>query len=160
MSETTTEPKEITAADILGMANARPKVKWIQHPEYGRLRIRILRGFERDSYDTHRYAVSAASDGDEEYRPKNIRAALAVRGLAKNDEGERMFPQDDVAEIVGKVGGPFLDWVYDEIMAFNQMRLADRKVLEKNSESGPSAASGSSSPATSEAAPSLNGSSA
>lgn len=141
--------KELTHADFYARSNDRPRVKWVEHPDYGRVRVRILRGFERNSYDAMRYKVNEET-GETKFQAETIWAGLIVRGVAKNDEGERMFPDNDVAEIIKKIEGPMLQWLFDEIQAFNKMRLSDRKILEKNSgEMAANAAGGSVSPDTS-----------
>lgn len=145
MSEQATAPavtKELTHADFYAMAQAKVRTKWVQHPDYGRVRIRILRGFERDSNEAARYEINRET-GDPELKLRNVRASLVVRGLAKDDDGARMFPKDDVADIIGKIEGPCLDWLYDEILAFNKMRKVDQKRLKKNFASDQSDDSGS-----------------
>lgn len=101
--------------------------------------IRALAGHERDLLEAERFA---ARDGPPTVQLANIRARMVAR-CAVDERGERVFADEDVAAL-GRKNAAMLDRLWTVAVRLNALSAADVEELEKNSGSGPSAASGSS----------------
>jgi hypothetical protein len=110
-------------------------------PEWGdSIYVRTLTGAEWDAFEASKW------DGDKA-NLENLTARLCVLCVCDAD-GRRIFLDDDVGA-VGSLAGTALQRIQRAILRLN--RIGDTGELEKNSESGPSAASGLSSPSPSDA---------
>lgn len=116
---------QILAADDL-------KRQAVAVPEWGGdVYVRMLTGGERDAFE-----VSA-----ELKDRKNIRAKLLSLTVC-DEAGVRLFTDADILALTGKSAAA-LERLFEAAMKLNRIGAKDVEELEKNSESGPRAASGS-----------------
>lgn len=103
-------------------------------PEWGgTVRVRTMRGDERDRYDQEcsdsRKASKDAGQGDHE---ANVRARLAAWAIVDAD-GNRIFTTADV-EALGQKSSKVLDRIVDVAVRLNGVGKAEIEDLAKNSE--------------------------
>ena len=104
-------------------------------PEWGgEVLVKVMTGTERDEWE----AAIVESDG--KVSRKNIRAKLVAQCIV-DEQGNRLFTQDDVAAL-GKKSGSSLDRVYSVAARLNKLTGKDVDELAKNSGSAPSVDSG------------------
>lgn len=139
-------------AGILGLCtNRRPKVEEVSLPDgAGTVFVRVMSGIELDDYETGHYERDNKS-GRIVYRGRNSRGRLAARCICDKD-GNRLFPNDGEADLLGRMDGPTLDAIYQAAQTLNGLSQASKEEKEKNSPT-PEApvASGTDSPGTSAA---------
>jgi hypothetical protein len=116
----------LTRAAILGNTNLRTEV--VQVPEWsGAVNVRELTGSERDSFEASIVDLKSAG-GD--VNADNIRAKLVARTVV-DDAGERLFTDDDVAEL-GKLSAGALSRVYNVAARLSGITADDLEELSGN----------------------------
>ena len=103
----------------------------VEVPEWGGvLRVRQMNAMDRDSFDL--YVVRLKSDGKSaEVNKHNLRAALVVRSVI-DEEGKRIFSDEDV-ETVGMKNGQAVDRVFAVASRLSLLGKDDAADIEKNS---------------------------
>lgn len=127
----------LTKAQILA-ADDR-KTELVEVPGWGgSVNVRGIGGGDRDQFDAWRLAQYESKNGD---RFRNTRARLCAMAIV-DDDGKRVFSDADIAAL-GEKSTENLDRVY--LVARRLSGLGDEALeqAEKNSETGPSAGSGS-----------------
>jgi hypothetical protein len=126
-----------TRDTILQARNAR--LEPMESPEFGgTVYVRAMSGTERDAFEDETYKVNGKSV---ELNRRNGRARLLVRCLC-DAEGKRLFTDAD-AQALGEQPAYLLDPLYAKALRLNGFTASDVEELAKNSETGPSAGSGS-----------------
>ncbi len=150
----------LTADQFRARATARPlQLKEIRVPELDEeeqppatVCVRKLTSAERDDWESELYESNGKNVV---VNRRNVRARLAYRTLC-DPAGALLYGAEDAAWL-GQQDGKLLDRIYEAARDLNELTPADEEELEKNSERGPSAASGSGS-APASAAPSASSS--
>lgn len=128
----------LTAAQILAADDI--KIEEVEIPEWGgKVYVRTLTGRERDAFE-----ASTVSEEGVAVQLRNLRARFAAI-VCCNEEGERLFPTDQAESALGSKSSVPLDRIWDAGRALNRMDEDSIEELAKNSESGQSEDSGSSS---------------
>jgi len=130
LGETLSLRDAILAAKDFKIAPVKVASEW---PEAGTVFVRTMDGDRRDAWEF--WCFQRKEDGT----MKNARGALAASALCDAD-GNYLFTMDD-AEALGKKSAVALTKIYTAAMKINKIGEADIGELEKNSESGQSAAS-------------------
>ena len=111
----------ILAADDL-------KSEEVDVPEWGgKVRVRALRGSERDSYEQ---SLFVGQGEDRKFTLANARAKLMVLCIV-DDEGKRMF-QDGEADLLGQRNAAVLDRLYDVANRLSGMGRGAVEAAAKN----------------------------
>lgn len=114
--------------------------KPIEVPEWdcpeGTLSIRVMSGEERESFESF---LLHHQNGDGNIDPRGVRCKLLVLTLADAD-GKRIFDDEDDEELAKK-SSKVISRLAEIAQEVNGIAPKSVEVLEKNSESGPSAAS-------------------
>jgi hypothetical protein len=135
--------KALSKADILG-ADDLPREQ-VNVPEWGgAVHVRSLTGAERDDFEASMFEGQGKKA---RMNSKNLRARLVALCVVDAD-GERIFADGDV-EALGRKSAAALDRVFSAAQRLNGFTQADIEELEGNSETAPSDASTSASPASS-----------
>lgn len=131
--------EEILSADDL-------RKELVPVPEWGgEVWVRALTGTERDTFE----ATSIVQKGkDHEVNLRDIRARLCIFAIC-DAQGKRLFGAHDI-EILGAKSSAALSRVYEVAERLSGFSKKDMEELAKNSEAGPSAGSGLSSPTATE----------
>lgn len=103
----------------------------------GMVYVRVISGFERDRFEDQMYQRRGK---DTSINMQNFRARLCVLCIV-DEQGKRLFSDTDITEL-GSKAAPALAKIYDVASKLNGFSKEDVEELTKNSESGPSAASG------------------
>lgn len=112
------------------------KIEKVAVPEWGGdVCVRMMRGFERDAFET-------ALMADDKKNTQNIRARLAVLTVC-DETGQRLFTDAD-ATALGEKSAAALQRIFDAASRLNVISQKDVEELEKNSVTGQSAGSGKS----------------
>ena len=123
---------QILAADDL-------KSQQVATPEWGgEVIVKTLTGEERDSLEA---AIVSSNGKSVVQNRENIRAKLLVRSLV-DEHGQRLFTDTEVSAL-GRKSGKVLDRLFDIATDLSKVTPSDVEELAKNSETGPSAGSGS-----------------
>jgi hypothetical protein len=94
----------------------------VEIPEWdSKLRIRMLKGHERDKWETY----------VQQHGTKNVRAFLFVYSVCDED-GQLLFTEADL-DTVGEMNAAALDRVFEAGMIFNKMRRSEVAELKKTS---------------------------
>ncbi|OAI54019.1 hypothetical protein AYO44_03815 [Planctomycetaceae bacterium SCGC AG-212-F19] len=110
--------------------------------------VRVMNGFERDSYEESRYQIDSKT-GKIKFSARNARGELVARTLC-DASGKRLFPNDGEADILGRADARILDAIFAAAKKLNGMTGEEDEALEGNSGAGVSGDSGSASPAISD----------
>ena len=123
---------QILAADDL-------KSQKVATPEWGgEVIVKTLTGEERDSLEA---AIVSSNGKSVVQNRENIRAKLLVRSLV-DEQGQRLFTDTEVSAL-GRKSGKVLDRLFDIATDLSKVTPSDVEELAKNSDTGPSAGSGS-----------------
>lgn len=109
-------------------------------PKWGKVRIRMLTGDERDKLD-ERFRPGSKTGGWEGLR------AWLVSLCCVDEQGQPLFTPED-AKTLGKKSSRAISAIFNAAMKLNGLTKDDAENLAKNSETAPSGGSGSSSPAS------------
>ena len=116
--------------DIVGPS--RLKVQELDVPELGgTVRIREMNGLERDELEAY-FATVGDTKSFRRYR------ALVVTLSLVDDEGERIFGDDDVDIVNTQIPWRALDRIKNAVVELNKMSSKAVEETEKNSSPGPS----------------------
>ena len=95
----------------------------------GDVYVRSMSAVERDAYEADQAARN--KDGGEKAGMHNFRARLVVR-VACDEQGNRLFNDDDAAALGEKSSGP-VALIFDAAAKLNGLTPKDVEELEKNS---------------------------
>ena len=127
----------LTRDQILAVSDIQTEE--VHVPEWdGTVLVRGLTGAERDEFET---GIAEPRASGVRFHMKDIRARLCVMSIV-DGAGHRMFTLADVEALTCKSASA-LDRVFTVARRLSGLSTADVEELAKNSESGPSAASGS-----------------
>lgn len=107
----------------------------------GTVRIRTMSGLEREKFEMDSYEEHKAGS-------RNYRARLVALCLV-DEKGDQLFNELDAKHILCKGNAAVLDRIYTAAKKHNRLDPADEDEAGKNSGSGQSSDSGTSSPDTS-----------
>ncbi|MCP4897614.1 MAG: hypothetical protein GY906_11635 [bacterium] len=123
------------------------KSERVSVPEWGGdVIVRELTGAERDAWEASIVDVNTGSFTEE--KAANTRAKLVARTVV-DEAGNRLFTEEDI-ERLGGLSASGLSRVFNVAASLSGLTEKDIEDLEGNSSAGPSAGSGSSSPANSD----------
>jgi hypothetical protein len=119
----------------------------VEVPEWGgHVFVRTLTGAERDSFENETVLFRPLGQSGPNMDAMNrTRARLCARAMC-DEEGRRIFSDDDVAALSAKSAAA-LDRVYEVAARLSKIGRQDMEELVKNSASAPGGASCSDSPA-------------
>lgn len=144
MSEQSQKP--LDRAAFLGMCHGRkPRVESVTLPSGDTCYVRVMDGFELDSWQDGNYAKNQET-GEWESQP-NARGRLAARCLCDRD-GKRLF-QDKEADHLGRLDGPTLDAICRVARDLNDLGAESVEKKSKPSPTTQTECSGTDSPPTS-----------
>ena len=113
----------------------RPAAELVEVPEWGgAVYVRALTGAERDQFEA---SIVEQRGRDVRMNMRNIRAKLVALTVVDED-GQRIFTDDDVAALGGKSAAA-LDRLFAVAQRLSGLSMEDVEELAKNSESGQSA---------------------
>lgn len=127
----------MTREEFQAKANQIPTVQEVDVPDFGKVHVRRMKGFERDKWE------AACIKADGKANMDNFRARLVTACLC-DDKGNRLY-QDGEIGIVGMLDAVPLTEIYLAARKLNRLTKEDIEELAKNSVAGQSAGSGSNS---------------
>ena len=148
MTAKSSQLKVLSRADILE-ANDR-QTEWVDVPEWGgRVLVRSLEGLERDRYESALLVYGKDAKGLPTItgtNTDNVRAQLCAMTMI-DEEGTNLFTAADVL-VLGHKSAAALERVFQVAQRLSNLTDRDVERLMDGLGKDPSAASGSSSPAT------------
>ena len=116
--------KRLTAADILEAEDL--SFKDVEVPEWGgSVRIAVMTGRARDSYEQQLTALSGKKDTVENLR------ALYLSHCLVDDDGELLFTPADIVKL-GKKNGNILSRLFGEATTLNALGIEGMEEMAKN----------------------------
>lgn len=107
------------------------KYQDVECPEWnGTVRIKVMSGTERDSYESSVYEVK---DGGVKFKRDDVRSKLLSKCIV-DDDGKRIFTDSDIKEL-GKKSSLVLDRLFDVAQIINGLSKESVDQARKNSQS-------------------------